>query len=73
VRVYRETAKLEDQIGLQLHTGFACVLSGRAHRERESERAINLSVFIVKQPNLKFKSVCNYTPALHVFSVAIDS
>ena len=31
---------------------------------------INLSVFIMQQPNLKFKTVCHYTPALHVFSVA---
>ena len=57
----------EVQTCLQLHTGFACVFIGRAHRERESERADNLSVFIVKPPNLKFRHVYNYTPALHVY------
>ena len=57
----------------QLHTAFACVFIGRALRERESERANNLSVLIVKPPNLKFKLVCNYTPALHVFSLAAPS
>ena len=32
--------------------------------------ASNLSVFLVKQPNLKFKPARNYTPTLHVFSMA---
>ena len=55
----------------QLHTGFPCVCIGSAHRDCESERADNLSVFIVKPPNLKLKHILRITLAFHMFALAV--
>ena len=53
-----------------MSTHMICLHTWCVYKFHMSTHFFNLSVFLVKQPNLKFKPVCNYTPTLHVFSMA---